>query len=806
MDNFWKDVRHGVRLLIKSPALTVVAVLALTAGIGLTTTMFSIVYGALFRGLPFEEPKQIIHLERSNLQEGQNSLEVPIHDLLDWRLQQRSFEGLAGFYTGTVNVSGVERAERYDGAFMSANTFSLLRVRPVLGRVFREGEDHPSAEAVLLIGYDLWQTRFDGDPNVIGKTIRANGEPMSVIGVLPEDFRFPFQQQIWLPLRIDPLKLKRGEGRSLEVMGRLRDGVTLDQAAIEMAAIGQRLEQAYPESNQNIRPVLQPFTDEYIGAEPRTMLFTMLGAVFFVLLIACTNVANLLLGRAILRSKEVGIRAALGASRWRLVTQFLTEALVISFAGAVLGTGVAYVGIRLFNDSIAASQPPSWIVIQLDSVALLFVLVLTLITSAFAGTIPALQASRSQLTDVLKDESRGSSSFRLGRISRALVVFEIALSCGLLVAAGLTIKSVVKLRTVNLGFDSNNLFTSRIGLDEARYPANEQVVRFFDELQPRLAALPGAQSVTLASSLPGLGEGSWTFAVEGQTYERGNDYPVAARTAIGDNYFATLGVQLLEGRSFTAQDRAGALPVALVNQSFARRFFPEVGAIGRRVRLGDSKSTNPWLTIVGLVPDAMPGELGEEDQREAMYVPFAQNPQRFVSVIARTRGEPLGITSAVRETVAGVDKDMPIYFVNTLREAIAVETWFYRVFGVLFMIFGFVALLLAAIGLYAVMAFSVSQRTREVGIRMAIGAQTRDVLRMILKQGLIQVSIGIGIGLVIAFFAAKGLALILFDVQPNDVTVFGAIVLVLTATAFLACLIPARRATLVHPLEALRYE
>ncbi len=558
----------------------------------------------------------------------------------------------------------------------------------------------------MLLGYDLWQTRFDSDANIVGKSIRANGEPMTVIGVLPDNFRFPFQQPIWLPLRIDPLKEKRGEGRSLEVMGRLHDGVSLDQAKVEMSAIGQRLEQAYPESNKNIQPVLKPFTDEYIGDEPRAMLFTMLGAVFFVLLIACTNVANLLLGRAILRSKEVGIRAALGASRWRLVTQFLTEALVVSVAGAVLGTGVAYVGIRMFNNAIAASQPPSWIIIQLDSIALIFVLVLTLITSLFAGTIPALQASRSQLTDVLKDESRGSSSFRLGRISRGLVVFEIALSCGLLVAAGLTIKSVVKLRTVNMGFNADHLFTSRVGLDEARYSGTEAMVRFVDELQPRLAALPGVQSLTLASSLPGLGDGRYTFAVEGQAYDRDNDYPNAVRAAIANDYFSTLGITLLEGRAFNAQDRAGGLPVALVNQSFASKYFPQGGAIGRRVRLGDSRTTNPWMTIVGMVPDAMPGELGEEDQREAMYVPFAQNPQRFMSIIARTRGEPLGITSAVREAVAAIDEDLPIYFVNTLRDAIAVETWFYRVFGVLFMIFGFVALLLAAVGLYAVMGWS----------------------------------------------------------------------------------------------------
>src|SRR5262245_33805437 len=373
MDNFWKDVRHGVRLLLRSPAHSIIAVLALAAGIGLTTFMFSIVYGALFRGLPFEAPEQIIHLERSNLPQGATSLEVPIHDYRDWREQQHSFEGLAAFYEGTVNVSGTERPERLEGVFITANAFPLLRVRAYRGRLFREGEDAPGAEGVVLISYDVWQTRFNADPAIVGRTIRANGQPMTIVGVMPEKFRFPFQQQIWLPLRLDPLKIKRGQGTTLEVFGRLRPGVSLTQARTELNSIAARLEQAYPESNKDIRAVLKPFTTEYVGDEASTLLWTMMGAVFFVLLIACTNVANLLLGRAILRTKEVGIRTALGASRWRVVTQFLTEALVLSTAGAALGVVIAFVGIRLFNNAIASAQPPFWIDIRLDTIALGFV-------------------------------------------------------------------------------------------------------------------------------------------------------------------------------------------------------------------------------------------------------------------------------------------------------------------------------------------------------------------------------------------------------------------------------------------------
>jgi predicted permease len=805
MNNFWKDVRHGARLLGRHPGLTLVAVLALTLGIGLTATMFSIVYGALFRGLPFEDARQIIHVEESNLPEGENSLMVPIHDYLDWRTQQRSFTDFAAFYSGTVQVSGTEKAVRLNGAYVTASTFPLLRVQPLMGRWIREDETVPGGGLVALIGYNIWQTRYEADPNVVGKAIRVNGTPATIVGVMPEGFLFPENQEIWLPLRVDALQLKRREGSWLEVMGRLRADKTIDDAAVDLDAIAKRMELENPETNKNIRAVVKPFTDEYIGDEPRTLLFTMLGAVFLVLLIACTNVANLLLGRAVLRSKEVGIRTALGASRWRLVTQFLTEALVLSAAGAVLGTGLAFVGTRLFNNAIASAQPPFWIDIKVDGIALGFVLLLALLSSLFAGAIPALQASRSQVTDVLKDESRGASSFRLGRISRALVVFEIALSCALLVAAGLTIKSVVQLRNVDLGFDAENLFTARVGLPTGMYDDSTRQQLFFEQVLSKVSGQPGIRSATLATGLPGTGDGRWTFAVEGVSYARDQDYPSANRTAITPEYFETLQLKPAGGRLFNAGDRKGSLPVVLVNQSFVQKYFANQDPVGRRVRVGDSRSKEPWLTIVGVVPDATPGDANNENP-DGFYVPFAQTNERFMSIIARTAGEPMSVANGVRDLVSELDPDVAMYFPMTLREAINRETWFYRVFGVLFMIFGFAALLLASIGLYAVMAFSVSQRTREVGIRMAIGAQAGDVLRMILRQGLLQVTIGMLIGLALAAFVSNLLSIILFNVQPRDPTIFGSIVLVLSATALLACVLPARRATRVDPLEALRYE
>lgn len=806
MENFLKDLRYGARLLIKSPWTSAVSIFALTLGIGLTATMFSIVYGALFRGLPFPESDRIMHLEENNLPAGIQGMEVPIHDMVDWREQQRSFEELGAFYTGTVNVSGTERAERYNGGFMTANAFRILRVSPVLGRGFQEGEDTRSAPPVVLISHELWKNRYDSDPDIIGKAMRANGEPMTIVGVMPPRFSFPIDQQIWLPLRLDPLQHPRRTGQSLEVFGRLKEGVTIDQAMVEFDRIAKRIAAEHPQHNTNIGVAIKPFTREYIGDDVNSLLYTMLGAVFFVLLIACANVANLLLGRAILRSREVGIRTALGASRWRLVTQFLSEALVLSLAGAVLGTALAWLGVRLFNNAIAPTDPPFWIDIRIDRIALTFVIGLSLLCTFFAGVIPAIQASSSKVSDVLKDESRGASSFRLGRISRGLVIFEMALSCGLLVASGLTIKSVAKLRTIDLGFDITTLFTARIGLPEINYPDSAAQVRFYDQLLARLPSVPGMRSVALTSSLPGA-FGGWTIlAIEGQTYDREQEQPGASRIAVSENYFATLGLAPLNGREFNSGDRAGSLPVVIINRSMAEKYFASTNPIGQRIRLGPSATGDrPWLSIIGVVPDAYAGGI-QNDEPEAVYVPFAQHPARFMSIIARVPGQPLSVTPDVRDLVTAIDRDIPLYFVQTVPQAIEGNTWFYRIFGGLFMIFGFAALFLASIGLYAVMAFSVSQRTREVGIRMAIGAQARDVLSLILRQGLVQVALGMVVGLIFAAALSRLLSVILFGVNPRDPVIYAAIVVVLSCTALLACYIPARRATRVQPNQALRYD
>jgi putative ABC transport system permease protein len=799
-----RDIRYGFRSLIKTPGLTLVATIALTFGIGLTTAAFSIVYGAIMKGLPFPDGHRIMEVSRSNPSRGFRRMNVPISDFADYRAQQHTLDYLSGYYTGTVNVSGTEQAERYSGAWVTAGTFAVTSTRPILGRTFRAAEAAPGGGNVVVIGYGMWRKRFGGDSGIVGRTLRANGQPFTIIGVMPEHYLFPDDVALWLPLQLDPVALKRGEGTWLTVVGMLKPGVTLDQAQADFRAIARRLQTEYKDTNEGIEAAVQPYVDAELGPEPHQLLYTMLGAVFFVLLIACANVANLLLDRATHRSKEVGIRTALGASRGAVVRQFLTEAFVLSAAGAVLGTGLAAVGIGVFNRAIVDSQPPFYIDIRLHPPVLLFTVGLSLLATLLSGAIPAFQSSRTDINEVLKDETRGSSSLHMGKMSRALVVFEIALSCGLLVASGLMIKSVTKLRTMDPGFRTGNLFTARVGFP-VQYTDTVMERRFFTELRDRLAELPGARGAAIASSLPGVGSNGGSFEVDGVAYPTDRDVPNSRWYAVSNGFFEAFGIPIARGRGITASDRADAAPVAVVNRAFAEKFFPGKDPIGQRIRQGGRTSTLPWMTIVGVVGSTYTGD-PEEPRAPVYFAPLSQHHPNFASLVVRTAGTPMAITSQVRQAVASLNPDIPLYWVYSMQEALARPTWYIRVFGVMFMIFGFIALFLASIGLYAVMSFSVSRRTREVGIRMALGAQSRDMVRLILRQGTWQLAAGMVLGLGLAAAVAQLTRVILFEVQPRDPTIFGSVVGVLALTGLLACLVPALRATRVDPLVALRSE
>jgi predicted permease len=803
MDFLLKDLRHAGRMLRKTPGSTAISIIALGMGIGLSALMFSIIYGAVWRGLPFDESEELMYLESARVAEGDLSRPVTVHDFTDWRAQQRTFEDLAAFNQTSVNLSGGDRPERYRGARMTSRGFALIGDAPHVGRTFTEEEDQPGGPPVVVIGYHIWRDRFESDPGVLGKIVRVNGEETTIIGVMPERFRFPVSQDLWLPLRPDPNQTQRGTG-GVAVFGRLRDDVTIDQARRDLDAITTRLAQEYPTSNEGVSAIIKPYTRELIGAEEMATLIAMFGGVLLVLLMACANVANLLMSRAASRIREVAVRCALGASKMRIALQFLSEAFLLAIAGAAIGLSVAQVGITLFNNAIAGTDPPFWIDIRLDAAAFFLVLTLTLLATLVSGTLPALQAARANINNILKDEARGSSSFRIGRISRWLVVLDIALSCGLLVGAGLMIRSVVKLGTIEFPFPTEDVLTASLTLPELEYPDTASRIRFVETLEPRLHAIPGVTAVALTAGIPGLNAGRNTFAVEGVTYASETEMPSAARGVVIPSFFATFEVSALQGRLLSEQDRQGNVPVAVVNQSFARRFWPGEDPLGKRIRFGIATSTAPWLTVVGVVPDLYVNGVQNENP-EGVFVPLAQNPVRTMSVVARSP-QPLSLVPGVRAAVASIDPNLPLFDVNALATRIHEDMWFVRVFGALFMVFGFVALLLAAIGLYGVMSFSVGQRTREVGVRMALGAKPGDVLRMIMRQGTIQLAFGLAFGLTLAFFVSRFTASLLFGVSPRDPATFIGIVAVLTATTGLASLIPALRATRVDPLTALRHE
>ena len=805
MNALFRDIRYGFRSLTQSPLLAVVATLALTIGIALTTTMFSILYGALMKGLPFDDGDRIVMVRRSDLREQpDNNFDVSIQDYVDYKAQQKTLEEIAGSTSGTINISGADKAERYSGTWITANAFDILRVRPVLGRGFLPGEDKPGGARVIVLGYDMWQKRFGGRSDVLSTTVRANGVPYSIVGVMPEKFAFPNNTQLWLPFQGDPLIGKRGQGQSLETFGRLKAGVTMDQASADFASIAGRLAKDYKESNEHITASVRNYVDAYIGPQPRRLLMTMLGAVFFVLLIACANVANLLLDRAAHKTKEVGIRTALGASRGAVIRQFMTEALALSTIAAGLGLVVAYFSIGMFNRSLVDTNPPFFIDIRLHPPVIAFSIAVAILTTLLSGAIPAYQSSRADINEILKDETRGASSFRIGKISKALVVFEIALSCGLLVAAGLMIKSVANIRNIDLGYKPDGVFTARLGFPET-YTDTVSQMQFFEQLQQKVAAIPGVTAASLAGGLPSgdINFNGGRFALDGKAYSRDQDYPRSRAVQVNEKFFESLQIPTRAGRVFNSGDRAGSLPVAIVSERFVKDFFPDGNAIGRRIRPGTSQTTEPWLTIVGVVGDVFLGD-PENPRGPVIYRPLSQNHTRFVYVVARSNGQPMQLTNPVRSAVASLDPDIPLYWVYSLREAIARPLWFIRVFGTMFMIFGFIALFLAAIGLYAVMSFSVSRRTREVGIRMALGARGADVVRMIFRQGAMQLAVGMTVGIAFALGVSQLLQILLLDVKPRDPVIYSGVVITLVATGLLACLIPARRATKVDPLTALR--
>ena len=808
MTPVWNDLRLGFRSLRKEPASALITSFTLALGIGLCTVAFSLVYGVFLRGLDVPEPGRLALIGRTNPARQVDWQGVPIHDFYDYREQQSSFEALARFTTGTVNLAGREGPERYNGAFVSANVFDVLRVRPIRGHGFRPGDDAAGAPLTVVLGYRLWSTRYRSDPEIEGKPVIVNGEAATILGVMREGFEFPVDQDLWVAARDDrAASPDRSRDSRVEVFARLKDGVALDRAQLDLARIADRLAKDYPASHAGFTVRFRTFLEDDTGPELVAVFGAMQVATIFVLLIAIANVANLLMARATLRTREAAVRTALGASRFRVVLPFFAETLVLAVAGAVLGTVIAYAGITLFDGATQGVGKPYFMKFALDLPVLLFVVGITLLTALLAGAAPAFYVLRTDVNATLKDEARGSGVLG-GRLTRALVAAEIALSCALLIGAGLEVRSIVKLRHFEYPFATEPIFTARVGLFETEYPDSTARRSFFRVLEQRLAGLPGARSVALTTDLP-LNSDRQVIAIAGQSYARDTDYPEALVAAVTRGFFSTFGVRVLRGRDFTEADGAASLRVAIVNQSFADKFFPKREVLGQRFAERERRdSLGAWITIVGVVPDQrMEGFRFGRGNPWGYYLPLAQRDPRFASIAIRTAGnDPLALTRAVREAVRGINPNLPVYSVDSMRGVIHDQGWFYLVFGTLFIVFGGAALFMATVGLYGVLSFSVSRRMREMGIRMALGASAPDVIRLILRQGGVQLAFGLGTGLLLALGLTRVIGSLMFEVTPRDPPVFLLVVLIITAVGLLASLVPARRATRTEPVAALRSE
>ncbi len=810
----FKDLKFGARALLKKPGSAAISVLVLALGIGLSTFMFSIVYGVFFRGLDVPQAEDIRVVIQPDLTEPGNwNQQMSVQEYHDFRERQTTFEDLAGHWSGTINISGNDGPERFSGAFVTDNFLDLVRVRPIVGRGLAPEEARIGSPPTAVLGYDLWQDRYGGSRDVIGESVTINGELGTIVGVMPQGFTYPNNAQLWVGMREDPLATERREGRFFQVIGRLQEGVSDDQAMMDVSRIASQLAQEYPETNEQWGGDLMTVVQSQTGPQFVAIFGAMMGAVILVLLVACANVANLLLARAAMRSKEAAVRSAIGGGKIRVMLPFFAEAIVLAAAGAVLGIGIAFIGIELFDVATQSdvTGKPSWMVFKVDWPILGFVVGLTGLTALFAGAAPALQIAKADVSGVLKDESRGSSSFSMGRLSKILVIGEVALSCALLVGAGLMTKSIVKLSQREYNFDTENVFTARVGLFEADYPDVAAREQFHKDLVERLATLNGVTGAALTTNLPTNGTGSPRIAFEGEVYPELSDQPRVNRIIVSPGLFDVFESPVTDGRDFSLLDEREGQQVAIVNQPFVDRFFEGQSPIGQRFLEGRMGESDTWLTIVGVVPDMdmagfqPAGQPGSDPS--GYYVPLVQSDARFISMVVRPAGgDPMGLTADVRQAVQALDPNLPIYQVRSIAEVVHLNGWFFQVFGYIFIIFGIAALLMASVGLYGVLAFSVSRRVNEMGIRMALGAGAKQVRQLILRQGAVQIGIGLVLGLALAWGVSAMVQLIMFEVEPRDPSVFGAVVVMIAIVGIVASWVPAMRATRVDPMVALRYE
>jgi putative ABC transport system permease protein len=814
----WEDVRFAARLLIKDKWFSLVAAVALALGIGVNAAVFTFVNAVLIRGLPIADPDRTMAVDSFDRNRSR-SMGVSYLDYRDWRESTRTFESF-GAYTGSLaNVSDEgQPPERYNGASMTANSFSILGTRPILGRDFTPADDVPGAPAVALIAHGVWQNRYGSNPSVIGRTVRINDAPTTIIGVMPEGFRFPFNTDVWLPFgQISNLTSQKRNARNYQAFGHLAPGVTRAQAQSELINIGRKLEAENTETNKDVQPRVQTFNESQNGGPIRTVFLSLMGAVAFVLLIACANVANLLLARATNRAREISVRVAIGASRWRVIRQLLIESVLLATISGIAGLGVAAIGIRLFDRATQDVGRPYWIQFTMDGTVIGFFMLVCLGTGIIFGLAPALHVSKTDVNEVLKEGGRsGTAGIRARRWTGVLMVAELTLTVVLLAGAGFMMRNFVTMYSLNLGIDTSHLLTMSLQLPEKKYPALEQRLAFYEQLEERLKRNPQIESVTVTSNVPIQGGFLRKMVIDGKPLDQGQQAPNVTMLTIDPRYFKTVGLPIQRGRDLTDEDGMTGREAAVINQRFAALHFKDQDPIGRRITLSIDLQGGAapqggiplslTATIVGIVPNLRQRDFQLPDPDPIAYLPFRTDPRGFMSLIVRSAGDPNLMTPILREEVRAIDRDLPLFGIRTMDANLAQQRWPFRIFGTMFAIFALIALTLSAVGLYAVTAYSVSQRKQEIGVRMALGAQGSEVAWLFLRRSLVQLAIGLTLGAAGAFGVGTlfSQAQLLVQNRAGDPITIGGITLLLALVAMAACVIPARRATRLDPLLALR--
>jgi putative ABC transport system permease protein len=806
------DLRFALRMIATHRWYSAVIALTVALGIGANTTVFTLVNAVLFKPVPVPRGERLVVVNGQNVTKPDSRFGVSYPDFLELQQHNRTFEGLEGVARDQAVISETGNPpERFSMARVTPTLFTLLQTPTVAGRGITVADGKPGAEPVALISSTVWRNRYGGAQDALGRAVRINGNTATIVGVMPEGFKFPNNEDVWMPFVPTPAELENRSSRPLQIFGIVKPGISIENASADLAAIAQRLATSFPDKNKDVSTLTRTFHDAFNGGPIRIVFLTMFASVGFVLLIACANVAVLMLSRAVSRHREIAVRAAVGASRWQIVRQLLVESVLLSVLGGLLGLGLAAGGVHAFDLATRDVGKPYWILFEMDYVVFGYFAVVSVVSGLLFGLAPALRASRVDLNTALKDGAPAGGSVGGGKLVAALVVLQFALTVVLLAGAGLMVRSFFAAQMVNDFVPVSQLITARVDLPQNkghRYADRAARLNFYDELLRRLAALPGAPRVALTSNLPTLGSGIREVELEGKPLEKPDTGLRVATGVHTPGYLSLIGLPLIAGREFSETDGEPGKEAAIVTREFAAKYWPNQSALGARFRFMRGTSEKTWITVVGISGDIV--QRGQEtDAPPLVFTPLRQEPNVGTTILLRAAGDPTTFAPSLRATLQSIDQDLPLFDVRTMAGALERQRWPLKIFGTLFASFAAIALLMASLGLYAVVAQATGRRTREIGIRMALGATAGRILRLVLSRGLTQLGIGLGLGLVGAYFGTQVLAKagrLLFRTSPHDPTVFTAVALLLLAIGTFACWLPARRAAALHPVKALRHE